>query len=111
MTAYDAVVIGSGTAGQTAAYSLKAGGLSVAVVEKSDRPGGTCALAGCQAKKWFYEGMEVIAKSQHLEGKGILSIPNTDWRRSPDHRCSHPFGQRCGHHQHHSPGYVEPHPS
>ena len=34
MTAYDAVVIGSGTAGQTAAYSLKAGGLSVAVEKR-----------------------------------------------------------------------------
>jgi len=79
MTEFDAVVIGSGTAGQTAAYALKTGGLSVAVVEKSDRPGGTCALAGCQAKKWFYEGMAVVAKSQHLHGKGILSTPETAW--------------------------------
>jgi glutathione reductase (NADPH) len=79
MTLFDAVIIGSGTAGQTAAYALKAAGLSVAVVEKSDTPGGTCSLAGCQAKKWFYEGMEVVAKSLHLRGKGILSIPGADW--------------------------------
>lgn len=79
MTEYDVVVIGAGTAGQTAAYELNSKGLSVAVVEKSDKPGGTCALAGCQAKKWFYEGVEVIAKSHHLTGKGILSGPHFAW--------------------------------
>lgn len=79
MTEYDAVVIGSGTAGQTAAHTLKSKGLHVAVVEKSNRPGGTCALAGCQPKKWFYEGMAIVAKSQHLKGKGILSTPETAW--------------------------------
>ena len=36
MTKYDAVVIGSGTAGQTAAYALKTGGLNVAVA--GERP-------------------------------------------------------------------------
>ena len=79
MTEYDVVVIGTGTAGQTAAYELNSKGLNVVVVEKSDKPGGTCALAGCQAKKWFYEGVEVIAKSHHLAGKGILSGPHFAW--------------------------------
>jgi glutathione reductase (NADPH) len=37
---YDAMVIGSGTAGQTAAHELRSGGLTVAVVEHRDRPGG-----------------------------------------------------------------------
>jgi hypothetical protein len=49
---YDALVIGSGTAGQSAAYELNRNGLTVAMVEHSQRPGGTCALSGCQAKKW-----------------------------------------------------------
>ena len=79
MTQYDVIVIGTGTAGQTAAYELNAKGLKVAVVEKSEKPGGICALAGCQAKKWFYEGAEVIAKSHHLEGKGLLSAPRFAW--------------------------------
>lgn len=48
MSAYDVVIVGSGTAGQTAAYDLREAGLKVAVAEKSDRPGGTCALSGCQ---------------------------------------------------------------
>lgn len=79
MSDYDAVVIGTGTAGQTAAYELKANGLTVAVVEKSATPGGICALAGCQAKKWFYEAAEIAAKAHHLDGKGIVSAPQIAW--------------------------------
>lgn len=79
MSDYDAVVIGSGTAGQTAAYELKANGMTVAVVEKSATPGGICALAGCQAKKWFYEAAEIAAKAHHLDGKGIVSAPQIAW--------------------------------
>ncbi len=78
---YDAVVVGSGTAGQTAAFHLKEKGLNVALVEKSDHPGGTCALAGCQPKKWFYEVAEAIAKSRDLMGKGIVISAEGSWRR------------------------------
>ena len=79
MREFDAVIIGSGTAGQTAAYDLQEKGLKVAVVEKSDRPGGTCALAGCQPKKWFYEVTETVAKSKHLTGKGISAAAKGIW--------------------------------
>jgi len=80
MEKYDAVIIGSGTAGQTAAHDLKAAGLTVALAEKSESPGGTCALYGCQPKKWFYEAAEVIAKSRHLRGKGITTAAAGDWQ-------------------------------
>ena len=76
---YDAVIVGSGTAGQTVAYDLKNSGLRVAVVEKSEYPGGTCALSGCQPKKWFYEITETVAKSRHLVEKGIVSPPSVSW--------------------------------
>ncbi|MFH0730381.1 MAG: NAD(P)/FAD-dependent oxidoreductase, partial [Pseudomonadota bacterium] len=79
MQTYDVIVIGSGTGGQTAAYDLKDAGLNVAVVENSGQPGGTCALSGCQPKKWFYEAAEVIAKSRHLETKGIITAATGDW--------------------------------
>ena len=79
MDAYDVVIVGSGTSGQTAAFDLNEKGVKVAVVEKSDRPGGTCALAGCQPKKWFYEAAEAIAKARHLEGKGIVTAPEGNW--------------------------------
>jgi len=49
------------------------------VVEKSDRPGGTCALAGCQPKKWFYEVTETVAKSKHLTGKGVSVAARGVW--------------------------------
>ncbi|WP_035259299.1 dihydrolipoyl dehydrogenase family protein [Desulfatirhabdium butyrativorans] len=77
--AYDVVIVGAGTAGQTAAYDLKAAGLNVAVVEKSPKPGGVCALSGCQSKKWFYEAAETIAKCRHLAGKGIAEPPCGSW--------------------------------
>jgi glutathione reductase (NADPH) len=76
---YDVIVVGAGTAGQTAAYDLKAAGLRVAVVEKSERPGGVCALSGCQSKKWFYEAAETIARCRHLTGKGIVEPPCGSW--------------------------------
>ncbi len=79
MNAYDVVIVGSGTSGQTAAFDLNEKGVKVAVVEKSDRPGGTCALSGCQPKKWFYEAAEAIAKARHLEGKGIVTAPEGNW--------------------------------
>jgi glutathione reductase (NADPH) len=79
MDAYDVVIVGSGTSGQTAAFDLNQKGVKVAVVEESDRPGGTCALAGCQPKKWFYEAAEAIAKARHLEGKGIVAAPEGNW--------------------------------
>jgi glutathione reductase (NADPH) len=76
---YDVIVIGSGTAGQTAAYDLTEKGLTVGVVEHSDRPGGTCALQGCQAKKWFYEGSEVVARSRHMTGIGVDKPADASW--------------------------------
>ena len=79
METYDVVVIGSGTSGQTAAFQLKEKGLNVVVIEKADRPGGICALAGCQPKKWFYEATEAVARARHLAGKGIVSAPEGDW--------------------------------
>ena len=79
MKVYDVIVVGSGTAGQTAAYFLNDHGLDVGLVEKSDRPGGVCALEGCQAKKWFYEVTETAARARHLEGKGVSRSPEADW--------------------------------
>jgi glutathione reductase (NADPH) len=81
MEKFDVIVIGTGTAGQTAAYDLAAEGLDVAIAENSPTPGGVCALRGCQAKKWFYETMETVARSQHLLGKGITEPPRFSWEQ------------------------------
>lgn len=81
MEKFDVIVIGTGTAGQTAAFDLAAEGYRVAVAENSPTPGGVCALKGCQAKKWFYETMEVVARSRHLMGKGITEPPRFSWEQ------------------------------
>ena len=79
MEKFDVIVIGTGTAGQTAAYALAGEGYRVAIAENSPSPGGVCALKGCQAKKWFYEAMEIVARSHHLLGKGITEPPGFSW--------------------------------
>ncbi len=79
MKQFDVVVVGTGSGGQTSAYTLAEYGLKVAVVEDSPTPGGVCALAGCQAKKYFYEATETVARSRHLEGKGIRHPATADW--------------------------------
>jgi glutathione reductase (NADPH) len=79
MSDYDVVIVGSGTAGQTAAYDLHEAGMRVAVIEKSERPGGVCALSGCQPKKWFYEAAETVARCRHLAGKGIIAAAQGSW--------------------------------
>ncbi|MDA3897545.1 MAG: NAD(P)/FAD-dependent oxidoreductase [Desulfobacteraceae bacterium] len=86
MKTYDIVIVGCGTAGQTAAYYLNEKGLKVAMVEQSDRPGGVCALAGCQAKKWLYEAAETIARSRHLKGKGITAAAEGNWKQVIDQK-------------------------
>lgn len=79
MDTFNVIIIGTGTAGQTAAFRLAAEGYTVAIIENSDTPGGTCALHGCQAKKWFYEVTEIVARCRHLQGKGVTTPPHTDW--------------------------------
>lgn len=81
METFDVIVIGTGTAGQTAAFDLAADGYRVAIAENSPAPGGVCALKGCQAKKWFYEAMEISARSRHLMGKGITDPPRFSWEQ------------------------------
>lgn len=81
MKQFDIIVIGTGTAGQTAAYDLAVEGYRVAIAEDSNTPGGVCALRGCQAKKWFYETMELVARSRHLLGKGITQPPRISWEQ------------------------------
>jgi glutathione reductase (NADPH) len=80
MKTYDVVVIGTGTAGQTAAFEISDHGYTVAVIEHSSEPGGVCALHGCQSKKYFYEATECVAKCRHLSGKGFTRLPEASWR-------------------------------
>ena len=76
---YDAIVIGSGTSAYFCITGLNEAGRKVAVID--ERPyGGTCALRGCQPKKYLVANAEAVAMAHHLVGKGIEEGPRTDWQ-------------------------------
>lgn len=62
MKSYDAIVIGTGQAGKPLAGALAKSGWRVAVVEKSDRVGGSCVVEGCTPTKT----MVASARVAHL---------------------------------------------
>lgn len=75
---FDTVVIGSGTSAYYCVDALNTAGQNVAVVDK--RPYGvTCALQGCQPKKYLVANAEAVAMASHLVGNGIVSAPSSDW--------------------------------
>ena len=70
MKEYDLIIVGSGTAGRTAAPIAKEAGWKVAVVD--ERPfGGTCPLRGCVPKKVLVGASEAIDWNLRMKGKGI----------------------------------------
>lgn len=78
MEKYDVVVIGSGPAGNSAAYSLKEQGKKVAIIE-SDLWGGTCPNRGCDPKKMLLSGVEAKKRIETMIGKGFEQTPEIIW--------------------------------
>ncbi len=76
---FDTVVVGSGSSAYYATDTLNKAGQKVAIVD--ERPyGGTCALRGCQPKKYLVSNAEAVAMASHLVGRGIKTAPKTDWQ-------------------------------
>ena len=74
----DVLVIGTGTSAVFTALRCAKAGLDTAVVDA--RPyGGTCALRGCQPKKWLVATAEVVARGRDLETRGIAVAPTLAW--------------------------------
>ncbi len=76
---YDVVVIGTGEAGQNAAYKCRAAGRSVAIIDS--RPfGGTCALRGCDPSKAIIGAAQLWDWNRRMGGQGF-SAQNAyiDW--------------------------------
>jgi glutathione reductase (NADPH) len=75
---YDLVVLGSGTAAQTASARVRAAGRKVAVVDH--RPfGGTCELRGCDPKKMLVSGEEAIDAARRMRGHGVEGDLRIAW--------------------------------
>ena len=66
----DVIVIGTGSAAQTVAYTCREAGGSVAVIDS--RPfGGTCQLRGCDPKKVLVGISELMDWSHRMQGNGV----------------------------------------
>jgi len=76
---FDLIVIGTGSAGASAAYECRSAGWSVAIIDS--RPfGGTCALRGCDPKKVLVDATEVIERTRQMAGKGVTCHDvKVDW--------------------------------
>ncbi|MDX2503725.1 MAG: NAD(P)/FAD-dependent oxidoreductase, partial [Gammaproteobacteria bacterium] len=76
---FDAIIIGSGTSAYYVADGLIKHNFNLAMID--ERPyGGTCALRGCQPKKYLVCNAEAVAMSRHLIGIGINQAARTDWQ-------------------------------
>ncbi len=73
MQHYDAVVVGAGNGGLTAAATLAKEGLRVAVLEVHNVPGG-CATSFCRGRFEFETALH------QLSGLGVKSAPGPLWR-------------------------------
>ena len=75
---FDVVVIGTGSAGSTAAHKLQSKGQKVAVIDY-DPFGGTCALRGCDPKKVLVRAAELVERTGALHQKGIEQTAVLSW--------------------------------
>ena len=68
----DLIVIGTGSAAGSAAYTCRSAGWSVTVVDS--RPfGGTCQLRGCDPKKVFVGAAELVDWNRRMHSHGVPS--------------------------------------
>jgi glutathione reductase (NADPH) len=76
---FDVVVLGTGSAGSTAAQRCRAAGRSVAIVDR--RPfGGTCALRGCDPKKVLVGVAQLVDWSSRMRERGVVNETlRIDW--------------------------------
>jgi dihydrolipoamide dehydrogenase len=80
-TVFDVAIIGGGPAGYTAAIRGAEYGLKVALIESSDKLGGTCLHVGCIPTKALLFNAEIWDHMNHAADFGIEGIgaPTLNW--------------------------------
>jgi dihydrolipoamide dehydrogenase len=80
-TIFDVAIVGGGPAGYTAAIRAAEYGLKVALIEKSEKLGGTCLHVGCIPTKALLFNAEMWDHMKHAADFGIqaLGAPALDW--------------------------------
>jgi dihydrolipoamide dehydrogenase len=73
-TIYDVAIIGGGPAGYTAAIRAGQYGLKVALIEKTDKLGGTCLHWGCIPTKSLLFNAEIYDHLKHAKEYGIEGL-------------------------------------
>ena len=78
---YDLAIIGGGPAGYTCAIRAAQLGLKVALIEKTDKLGGTCLHWGCIPTKSMLFSAEVWDHLKHAASYGIdgVTAPQLNW--------------------------------
>lgn len=73
-TIFDVAIIGGGPAGYTAAIRAGQYGLSVALIEREDKLGGTCLHVGCIPTKALLFNAEIWDHLKHAKEYGIEGV-------------------------------------
>ena len=81
-TIYDLAILGGGPAGYTAAIRAGQYGLKVALIEESERLGGTCLHVGCIPTKSLLFNAEIYDYLKHAKEYGIdgLGEGRVNWK-------------------------------
>jgi len=87
-TIYDVAILGGGPAGYTAAIRAGQYGLKVALIEKSEKLGGTCLHVGCIPTKSLLFNAEVYDYLKHAKEYGIegLGEGKVNWQAVLDRK-------------------------
>ncbi|MGC2636763.1 MAG: dihydrolipoyl dehydrogenase [Acidobacteriaceae bacterium] len=87
-TIYDVAILGGGPAGYTAAIRAGQYGLKVALIEASEKLGGTCLHVGCIPTKSLLFNAEVYDYLQHAKEFGIegLGAGKVNWQAVLDRK-------------------------
>jgi dihydrolipoamide dehydrogenase len=80
-TIFDVVIVGGGPAGYTCAIRAAQYGLKVAIIEKTDKLGGTCLHWGCIPTKAMLFSAEIWDHLKHAASYGIdgVEAPKLNW--------------------------------